>query len=377
MKKKSINVEIIEYIKENIISGKFAPNEQIPTEMELARMFNTSRTTVSKALNDLNIQEYIYRIQGKGSFVSPISRTPKEKNNIRTIALVMPFEEGIPNRNDEVEIIRGIESYLKGQGYFLILQFSELSSVLEKELIRKCKNESVNGVILYPVPETENEIFYSELVFDEYPIVMLDKSEMGIPINCVYSDNVKGGYEATRHLIESGYKDIYFVSSIKIKNSAAIHDRYLGYCKALKEFGREFSEKFVIDNLFGKQNSTDKSSKFLIETIRNFLANDMAGIESERPGIFFNDDFVASYFIEVLEKMDISIPEQVGIVGYGDINISKKNITTIRQNYFEIGQLAAKTVVDKISNREVPQEILVDVELVIRKSSGALVQINN
>lgn len=63
--------QIASQLRESIKNGRFAPREKLPSENELADKYNVSRVTIRRALNELERQNYIYREQGKGSFVSP------------------------------------------------------------------------------------------------------------------------------------------------------------------------------------------------------------------------------------------------------------------------------------------------------------------
>lgn len=54
------------------IREDYQPNQQMPSERELVQMFNVSRSTVRLALRDLEERGLIYRLHGKGTFVSPI-----------------------------------------------------------------------------------------------------------------------------------------------------------------------------------------------------------------------------------------------------------------------------------------------------------------
>lgn len=62
--------QIISYIKEYIDNGIYQKGNIIPSEQEFCNQFNTSRMTVRKAIDELVNDGYLYRIQGRGTFVS-------------------------------------------------------------------------------------------------------------------------------------------------------------------------------------------------------------------------------------------------------------------------------------------------------------------
>ncbi len=88
MKEKKISKyqKIESYIVENIQSNHYKPNDILPTEVELSTLFNCSRVTVRQALNNLAYKGIIYRIQGKGSFVS-------KENTLKRSPLLKSFSE--------------------------------------------------------------------------------------------------------------------------------------------------------------------------------------------------------------------------------------------------------------------------------------------
>ena len=63
-------MQILAYFTDIIDAGKMQEGDQMPTENEICTLFNVSRTTVRMALNALCQNGYIYKIQGKGSFVA-------------------------------------------------------------------------------------------------------------------------------------------------------------------------------------------------------------------------------------------------------------------------------------------------------------------
>jgi GntR family transcriptional regulator len=68
-------------ILERIENGEFKPNDPIPSEAELTRQYGLSRTTVRQAINELVREGHIYRLQGKGTFVS----RPKMQHGLRKL----------------------------------------------------------------------------------------------------------------------------------------------------------------------------------------------------------------------------------------------------------------------------------------------------
>ncbi|MFL0266883.1 GntR family transcriptional regulator [Candidatus Clostridium radicumherbarum] len=67
---KPIYREIIDYIKDAIKDGRYGKGELIPTEEEFCNLFNTSRMTVRRAIDDLVSKGMLTRIRGKGTFVA-------------------------------------------------------------------------------------------------------------------------------------------------------------------------------------------------------------------------------------------------------------------------------------------------------------------
>ncbi|WP_027859690.1 histidine utilization repressor [Marinobacterium jannaschii] len=63
-------VQIKEYLKQAIQSGRYAVGEKIPAEVDLARQFDVSRMTVNKAIRDLVQENALNRHPGLGTFVS-------------------------------------------------------------------------------------------------------------------------------------------------------------------------------------------------------------------------------------------------------------------------------------------------------------------
>ncbi|WP_408006919.1 GntR family transcriptional regulator [Pseudalkalibacillus sp. A8] len=75
--KKALYKVIYDDIYLKIQDGTYTTGDLLPSEMELEQMYKASRTPVRQALKKLENDGYIYRLQGKGSFVSNISETER------------------------------------------------------------------------------------------------------------------------------------------------------------------------------------------------------------------------------------------------------------------------------------------------------------
>lgn len=67
---KSIYEQIVDQIKYNTIKGYLKPGDAIPSIRKLALMINVTPTTVAKAYQELERQQVIETIRGKGTFIA-------------------------------------------------------------------------------------------------------------------------------------------------------------------------------------------------------------------------------------------------------------------------------------------------------------------
>ncbi len=79
IKKQSVSDEVFEQIKQQIISGQWIPGDKIPSELELAKMFEVSRVSIREAIHRLVGMGVLYVRRGEGTFVSEI--LPKDYFN--------------------------------------------------------------------------------------------------------------------------------------------------------------------------------------------------------------------------------------------------------------------------------------------------------
>ena len=170
-------------------------------------------------------------------------------------------------------------------------------------------------------------------------------------------DNVKGGVIATKHLIESGCKNIVTITGdLKLQSG---RDRLDGYEKALTDAGLKVQDQLVIHGDYTQSKAEDLTRKLLKSKIKF-------------DGIFAANDLSAVGVVNVLLQNGISVPGKVKVVGFDDSPVASRNqpsITTVRQPIRELGAEVAASLLAILDGNEVEDKML-DVKLIKRESSA-------
>ncbi|GGH36326.1 GntR family transcriptional regulator [Paenibacillus segetis] len=351
---------IVNALKAQIESGELQIGDQLPTEAQISKTYNVSRITSKRALTELENANLIYRVQGKGSFVNAMqpSLQPNNKSS-KEILLVLPFNHN-PGLGDYE---KGINEYLKTTDYTLNIQSSTIVS--QHKLLEAALQSANSGLIFYPVNSISDLGMLYQYHMSKYPIVTMDKYIEGIPLPSVVSDNFAGGYLACSHLIENNHKKIAFLSSLKVENSSSIRERYFGYLKALYDYNlidhsvSDLTERYLIHD-------NDNGREYYTHFIQSVMEQGITGIVAE-------NDLIAIEIMQIAKELGLSIPDDFSIVGFDNIHLSsfvEPKLTTISQDFEQMGYLAAQNLVEIIENpQNQPQEnIVVPVELIERQT---------
>ncbi len=152
-------VKIKEYVIENIKHGNFKPGEKIPSEKNLGDMFNVSRITATTAIRDLVKEGYVYRIQGKGTFVSEIMIENVKNHN------AYGFENNCSS-DEDIHETKSVRIIKVGSEFAEKMDLSETDELYE---IIRCK---IDGDMV-------NALEYVYLPIKFYPSLKLQNEEIG------------------------------------------------------------------------------------------------------------------------------------------------------------------------------------------------------
>ena len=353
--------QIYHALKADILNGHYPPGSQLPTESELIQRFGVSRVTVRNALSLLQREGLVARIPAKGTFVrrnEVPSSTPKL---IALLALDVQLDFF-------GKIIRGAEQEAAAQGYKLLVCSTDNDAEKERQCLLELQSH-VAGFVIAPATGNQNHAHYGQLLVQGIPFVFVDRYLPEFNIDRVTSDNVQGGYLATRHLLELGHRRIGVISARK---ATTCTERLRGYQQALQEFDVPFDPALVAHAVGKRRDGWD-------EYLHQGGAQTRALLNLPDPptALFAMNDLLAAGALRYLRERGIAVPEQIAIVGYDGMELSElvsPSLTTVEQQSLRMGAEAVRLLVRRIREPESPaQHVVLPVNLRIRASTAGSV----
>jgi LacI family transcriptional regulator len=322
------------------------------TLKQIAKELNVSVSTVSKALNDspeisdqtkIKIKEYAKLKNYKPNVIGLNLKNRKTK----TIGVIIP---NILN-SFFAKVFSGIEKVADEKGYNVIMCISNESMDKEAHTLEMLSNGTIDGFILSVSEEAQKLHEYnhfSAIINDGTPIVMFDRTADAIECDKVIVDDFDSALNSTRRLIDLGCKNIALLSSVD--NLSVGKLRAEGYLKALKDSNIPINENIILRT----DSEEDLNSK--IDAIFDNNTIDAVFALQE------NDSVAA---LKMGLKKGYKIPEELSIIGFADGILASRrltpSLTTISQHGVEIGEVAAKLLIDRLESNEenIPYETVV------------------
>lgn len=193
------------------------------------------------------------------------------------------------------------------------------------------------------------------------PVVIIDDFFDDIKASYILTDNLAGGFLATEYLIKSGHREIGFLGNIFAAPSFC--DRYVGYLKAMSLYRIPVNNSYSI---------LDKNMAFIFDECPDKAIEEVKKIPKLPTAFFCCNDSEAIHLYKIFSSMGVSIPEDVSIIGFDDIESSKDispELTTMHIYKEAMGERAVKKLIDRINGEKLMEEkILLPTVLVERQS---------
>lgn len=313
------------------------------TLKQIAKELNVSVSTVSKALNDspeiseqtkIRIKEYAKLKNYRPNIIGLNLKNRKTK----TIGVIIP---NILN-SFYAKVFSGIEKVADEKGYNVITCISNESIEKEINTLEMLSNGTIDGFILSISEEAQKRDefnHFTEIINEGIPIVMFDRIANEVECDKVVVDDFDSAFNATQHLIDIGCKNIALFSSVD--NLSVGKLRAQGYLKALQNNNISPNNNIIL--------RTD-SEEDLKDRIENIF--DMNTID----GIFALDENDSVAALRISVKKGYKIPEDISMIGFADGILASRrlspSLSTISQHGPEIGEAAAKLLIERLESKE-------------------------
>ena len=356
-----------------------------PTIIDVARASNVSPSTVSLVISDhprippttkakvrKKIQELNYR-------PNVLARS-LANGHTKIIAVLLPPAENIFSDPFYIQALDGIYSAVRSKNYRIILEVAGEDFWKNKEYELLGRERLCEGVIFVGGIAREHKALASLVLNkkDGLPVCVVGEKLpfengnnrqklLGEKMIFISGDNLKGGYIATRYLIDMGHKRIGHIYGDLSVNS--VRERLDGYRKALYDAGLKFDKNLVVCGRFKELDSYLATKNLIKREGKNITA------------IFAGNDVMAYGAIMAVKEMGFSVPENFSVIGMDDIPDSKDfdpPVTTIKYPVFAMGSQGATWLIEMIEKKRglstkntthnFSSVNSLDVALVIRKS---------
>lgn len=334
-----------------------------PTSFDIAALAGVSQPTVSRALRgDRTVSEAtrkrIQAIARQLNYKVDKNASALRRGSTSTLALLF-FEDPAPDGSlinpFFLSMLGSILRTCALRGYDLLTSFQQLSSDWHVDFEDSRK---ADGLILLGYGDFDDyRLRLDQLIAQGTHFVRwgsVDPAHAGTVVGC---DNMAGGRDASRHLIERGRRRIAFLGDAS-SHYPESRDRYRGCVAELREAGLPVDPGLQVDALSSEASGYDAARRL----IGRGIAFD---------AIFAASDMIAIGALRALAEAGRSVPGDVALVGFDDIpaaSMGQPPLTTIRQDYARAGELLVDMLIRQVGNRPTEATLLAP-SLVVRKST--------
>lgn len=332
------------------------------TIKDIAREAGVSYTTVSNVIHGRTSRASAQTIERINEIIKKLNYTP----NMSARSLVSQVSKVVAIINNLVPkqsgsfledpfhntFIGAIEESLRQNGYYLMIRTIEDP----QSLLSFLHNWNVDGLFLTGV--FEDDALFETLKDLRMPIVLTDSylSDLNNMV-CVGLEDFRGGYIATKYLIDNNHKSIAFACP-PIHGVGVVMERLNGYKKALSEANIDFDENLVFEREFTFEETA---------ALGAYIAK-----REDITAVFATADIMAAGIMAGLQKSGRKVPDDISVIGFDDISLCQMTmptLTTIHQDSIKKGQIAADLMMKALNGETISKEKkILPVNLCIRDS---------
>lgn len=305
---------------------------------DVAKLAGLSRTTVSRVLNDhpyvsVEKKKLVQQAMEHLGYV-PNSAARSLRNQKTGIIAVLIPKISTPFFSQLIEVL---EMAASTKGYQLIICQTQFSKQKELSYLNLLKTKQVDGVIMTSL---QNEWPVVQTYLNYGPIVLCNDVIEQAEIPMVFVNQAFCGYTIAKHLLERGHKHVAYCSSGLV--SEGLKAREMGFKRALTEAGLSLEKDVYFNRV-----TTIEDGKQIFKKI--------AGMKMAPTAIFTGADPVAAGIITEAKKHGWSIPKDLAVIGFDNMEITElldPMITTVVQPVKEMALKSMDVIYEKIHKKQ-------------------------
>lgn len=329
-------------------------NEQSVTIRDVARAAGVSAGTVSRALKNRygmseETRNKVIEVAQQLGYGLEQRRSRKLR---RILFLLHRQHQGVHSNLFYSPVLHGAEDTCAEAG--IALSFASVGSEAQAE--EQIRMHEPDAIICAGYFEAD---VLKAVCRSSLPLVLVDHCMEGI--SSINDDNAAGGYAVVRHLLESGYKRIAFISGPPAHYSIRLREQ--GYRQALYDAAILTDPAYVAVYADGLD-PAEASARCM-----DFLLD----LPVRPDAVFAFNDLTALVAISRCQRRGLRVPEDIGVCGYDDIvsaATAHPALTTVSVDKEGLGREAVRQIQALTSGEVIPTSFFQPVRLVVRESSA-------
>lgn len=333
----------------------------MPTIHDVAKLAGVAAITVSRVINGESYVSASTRQRVEAAIAEldyiPNALGPSLRSKrTQTLALVLsditnPFW---------TTVARGVEDTANQSSYHIIIGNTDESPAKQEEYLIFLLKKQVDGFLFVPSSPRSLDTLAKRRV----PFVVLDRRLPDTQFDTVRCDSESGAYELVKHLLGLGHQRIAVITGSEQVSTAT--DRVAGYIRALQEANPGLPHHVF----WGEYNQTS-----------GYALTVQALALTPRPtAIFATNNFLAIGVMRALRDAGLRVPEDISVVAFDDLPLAitiDPFFTVASQPAYDMGQQATALLLGRLAGTAAAghQEIVLPIEIIVRKSSGKPPQI--
>ncbi len=328
----------------------------MPTIYQVAERAGVSLSTVSRVLNGKASVNKVLKERVEKA-VKELNYRPNSvarslaNNRTDSVGVLVP-ELNAPFFGD---LMQAVESTLRAADKHVIISVGRNCLETEKDAVEFLISRNCDALIMHA--EALPDEYLLELNQSKLPVALVNRRVEGLAEACTSLDNEKGGYLATRHLLELGHKDIAYISGPAGKSDAML--RLEGHKRALSEAGLPINPQLI----FNGDYSEEDGKIGLLE----LMARDVPFT-----ALVCANDWMASGAISCARDLGMSLPHDLSVVGFDDVVFAHHvfpRLTTVSNPIAEMAEMSAKYILNKVYGQSNNVQQYFEPSLIVREST--------